>query len=83
MWDLSTWPGIEPVPPAVEAWSLNHSITREDSRINYHASLLHLCFNILLYIMIFKGFLQACYNSVFLFASVDQSHFLKGMEGGI
>ena len=23
------WLGMEPVPPAVEAWSLNHWITRE------------------------------------------------------
>ena len=23
------WPGIEPVPPAVKAWSLNHQTTRE------------------------------------------------------
>ena len=27
MWDPQ--PGIEPMPPAVEAWSLNHWITRE------------------------------------------------------
>ena len=26
---LVPWPGIEPVPPAVEAWSLNHWTTRE------------------------------------------------------
>lgn len=24
-----SWPGIEPVPPAVEAWNLNHQTTRE------------------------------------------------------
>ena len=26
---LVPWPGIEPVPPALEAWSLNHWTTRE------------------------------------------------------
>ena len=29
MWDLSSPSGIEPVPFAVEAWSLNHCITRD------------------------------------------------------
>ena len=30
MWDLSSpRPGIEPVPPELEAWSLNHWTTRE------------------------------------------------------
>ena len=28
MWDLSSL-GIEPVPPAMEAWSLNHWTARE------------------------------------------------------
>ena len=23
MWDIVSWPGFEPAPPAVEAWSLN------------------------------------------------------------
>ena len=29
MWDLVPWPGIEPVPPALEVQSLNHGTTRE------------------------------------------------------
>ena len=29
VWDLVPWPGIEPRPPALGAWSLNHWITRE------------------------------------------------------
>ena len=29
MWDLSSQPGIEPVPPALEAWNLNHWTTRK------------------------------------------------------
>ena len=29
MWDLVHWPGIEPTPPALGAWSLNHWTTRE------------------------------------------------------
>ena len=29
MWDLFPWPGIEPRPPALRAWSLSHWITRE------------------------------------------------------
>ena len=29
MWDLVPRPGIEPRPPALEAWSLNHCATRE------------------------------------------------------
>ena len=24
MWDLSSWPGIKAMPPAMEAWGLNH-----------------------------------------------------------
>ena len=29
MWDLVPWPGIEPRPPALGAWNLNHCATRE------------------------------------------------------
>ena len=29
MWDLVPWPGIEPEPPALGAWSLSHWTTRE------------------------------------------------------
>ena len=29
MWDLVPWPGIEPRPPALGAWSLTHWTTRE------------------------------------------------------
>ena len=29
MWDLVPWPGIEPRPPALGAWSLNHWTTRK------------------------------------------------------
>ena len=29
MWDLVPWPGIEPGPLALVAWSLNHCATRE------------------------------------------------------
>ena len=29
MWEPSSRPGIEPVPPAVEAWRLNHWTARE------------------------------------------------------
>ena len=29
VWDPSTWPGMEPASPALEAWSLNHWTTRE------------------------------------------------------
>ena len=29
MWNLAPWPGIEPVPAVVEAWSLNHWTARE------------------------------------------------------
>ena len=29
MWDLVPWPGIEPRPPALGAWSLSHCTTRE------------------------------------------------------
>ena len=31
--DLSSRPGIEPAPPALEAWSLNHWTTREVPQI--------------------------------------------------
>ena len=29
MWDLVPWPGIEPGPPALGAWSLSHWTSRE------------------------------------------------------
>ena len=29
MWDLVLWPGIEPHPPALGAWSVSHWTTRE------------------------------------------------------
>ena len=29
MWDLVPWPGIEPRPPALGAWSLSHCTARE------------------------------------------------------
>ena len=29
VWNLVAWPGIEPGPPALGAWSLNHWTTRE------------------------------------------------------
>ena len=29
MWDIVPWPGIEPWPPALRAWSLSHQATRE------------------------------------------------------
>ena len=29
LWGLSSAPGIKPVPPALEAWSLNHRTARE------------------------------------------------------
>ena len=29
MWDVVPWPGIEPGPPALGAWSLSHWTTRE------------------------------------------------------
>ena len=33
MWDVSSRPGIEPAPPALEAQSLNHWTTREDPHL--------------------------------------------------
>ena len=32
---LVPWPGIEPVPPAVEAWSLNHWASREVPELDF------------------------------------------------
>ena len=29
MWDFVSRPGMEPVPPALEAWNLNHWTTRK------------------------------------------------------
>ena len=29
MWDFVSRPGMEPMPPALEAWNLNHWTTRE------------------------------------------------------
>ena len=33
MWDLYSWPGIEPMAPALEVQSLDHWTSREDSKI--------------------------------------------------
>ena len=33
IWDLGPWPGIEPGPPALGAWSLSHWTTREVPRV--------------------------------------------------
>ena len=29
LWDLVPWPGIKPMPPALDVWSLNHWTARE------------------------------------------------------
>ena len=34
MWDLVPWPGVEPGPPALRAWSLNSWITREVPKVS-------------------------------------------------
>ena len=39
---LVSWPGIEPTPPAVEAWSLNHWTTRE---VLFYSSVCKLLFS--------------------------------------
>ena len=37
-----SWPGIEPVPPAVEAWSSNHWTTREFPYLIYFQFILYI-----------------------------------------
>ena len=39
MWDLSSPPVLKPLPPAVEAWSLNHWTAREVPEIRFSQSL--------------------------------------------
>ena len=48
---LVPWPGIEPGPPAVEAWSTNHWTAREFP----HLELLDICGGVLVVIMAFIG----------------------------
>ena len=38
---LASWLGIEPMPPALEAWSLNHWTTREVPRPSYQCILIY------------------------------------------
>ena len=64
MWDLTVpWPGIEPVPPAVEAQNLNHWIAREVPRMGILTRLIHLSFKMCLLIdfpaHILSAFLQS------------------------
>ena len=49
MWDLFPWPVIEPRPPALGAWSLNHCTTREVPND-------HFCFFFLIYFYLFIYF---------------------------
>ena len=37
MWDFVSRPGMEPVPPALEAWNLNHWTTREIPNLQLHS----------------------------------------------
>ena len=41
MQDLVPWPGIKPMPPALEVWSLNHWTSRE---IPMYWALILFCF---------------------------------------
>ena len=64
MWDLIVpWPGIELVPPAVEAQSLNHWTAREVPRMGILTRLIHLSFKMCLLIdfpaHILSAFLQS------------------------
>ena len=43
MWDLVPWPEIEPVPPALGAWSLSHWTTRKVPRNPLDQSKPHKC----------------------------------------
>ena len=42
MWDLSPRPGIDPVSPALEGWSLNHWTTGKSLQTSLEGSLLAL-----------------------------------------
>ena len=44
LWDLSSRPGMEPVPPAVEEWSPNHWTTREVPGVYSFLLLVILCY---------------------------------------
>ena len=35
MWDPSSWPGMEPASPVLDAWSLNHWTTREVPKLQH------------------------------------------------
>ena len=64
MWDLIVpWPGIELLPPAVEAQSLNHWTAREVPRMGILTRLIHLSFKMCLLIdfpaHILSAFLQS------------------------
>ena len=64
MWDLVPWPGMEPAPPALEAWSLSHWTIREVPGL-CHLDAQVLCLNQIStpMVQIFKGNMQHWHQS--------------------
>ena len=56
MWDLVPWPGIEPRPPALGAWSLIHCATREVLTFLYFKKFYSLSYSLLLIASDLPGF---------------------------
>ena len=50
MWDLSSCPGIKPIPPAVETWSFNCWITRDIHKLFFMRAGSILLINILFFV---------------------------------
>ena len=63
MWDLSSQIGIEPMPPVLKAWSLNHWTTREFPVVH-----------ILFYLWLLLGFLQLLQEGVLSSCGAQASH---------
>ena len=75
MWDLSPWPGIKPMLPALEGWSLNHWTARE---VPWSGFWLYKCFQ---FMKIQQSahlctwtFLYVCYINISIKSMWSESH---------
>ena len=89
MWDLVLRPGIEPRPPALGAWSLNHWATSEVPMVLFYlvvvVAFISLFFLTIFYFSNFTLFFILCYCTApfFYFAAPRGSQDLDSQAGGV
>ena len=78
---LVPWPGIEPAPPAVEAWSLNHWGTRE---VPIFCILISCIFPKVLYKYLYKYIYKYLYKyisiSIYISILINRNNYIKNNE---